>query len=202
MCLTDPPYGINEGGGDSSRGFFAKARSYENGEWDNDRASAESIQALISSSQNQIIWGGNYYADLLGASNCWLVWDKRNGATDFADCELAFTSFDSAVRIFRWRWQGMLQEKMGNAKEERFHPTQKPVALMKWCLENYSEINDTIVDPFAGSGTTGVAAKMLKRKCTLIEISEKFCEIAANRLNKPIPLFETPKTRNMFNDNP
>jgi len=117
-----------------------------------------------------------------------LVWDKDNGKTDFADCELAWTDFSQAVRKFKWRWQGMLQEKMGRQKEKRVHPTQKPLELMKWCIiqaEKHREIN-IILDPFAGSGTIGRAAMELGRKCVLIEKEKKYCDICVSRLEMPV----------------
>jgi site-specific DNA-methyltransferase (adenine-specific) len=141
---------------------------------------------MIRTSKNQIIFGGNYFAHFLKPSSSWIVWDKDNGESFFADCELAWTSFDKAVRKFKWKWNGMLQEHMGKMKENRVHPTQKPLALMQWCIKNYSEDNMTILDPFMGSGTTLVAAKLLGRNATGIEISEKYCEIARERLRQEV----------------
>jgi len=143
------------------------------------------LEEIFRISKNQIIFGGNYYGSVLGDTNCYIVWDKDNGDNDFADCELAWTSFKSAVRKFKWRWNGMLQEDM-KYKEARFHPTQKPVELMKWILGKYSEPTDLILDPFLGSGTTAVAAKQLHRRYIGIEISPKYCEIAKQRLGQEV----------------
>ena len=142
---------------------------------------------IKSISKNQIIFGGNYYASILGDSSCWIVWDKDNGKTDFADCELAWTSFKTAVRKFKWRWQGMLQEDMAN-KEKRLHPTQKPLPLMKWIVEKYSKPGDLIIDPFSGSFTTSVGCKQLGRKYIGVEISKEYCEIAVQRLSQEVLL--------------
>ena len=116
------------------------------------------------------------------------MWDKKNGDTDFADCELAWTNQPKAVRLFRWRWNGMLQEAAGSKKEIREHPTQKPVALMKWCISFFPECR-SVIDPFAGSGTTLVAAKALGLTAIAIEREEKYCEVAANRLAQEILAF-------------
>jgi len=182
LVLTDPPYGIGEDGSrNGSRSHLCRARSYPKTGWDNSIPSAEAFTALFKISSQQIVWGGNYFGDYLGASSCWLVWNKDNGKSDFADCELAWTSFNTAVRMFRWKSQGMLQEP-GHPKDVRLHPTQKPLALMQWCIENYSNPEDLILDPFCGSGTTCVAAKKLGRNYIGIDISEEYCQIARERL--------------------
>ena len=179
LLLTDPPYGIGEAAKDnSSRGCITQAKDYPRSDWD-DQICEDGVEVGMSHSRWQIVFGGNYY--MMMPSSCWLVWDKDNGATDFADCELAWTNLKKAVRKFRWRWQGMLQEKGGDKKEKRVHRTQKPLALMQWCLSLVPDAQ-TILDPFAGSGTTLVAAKLEGRKAIGIEINERYCEIAASRL--------------------
>jgi len=193
LCLTDPPYGI--GAADYKRGgtqhgkSVAKCKEYGFEKWDNDKLTRMHVEMIRQYSENQIVWGGNYYANWLPSSPCWLVWDKDNGSNGYADCELAWASFESAVRYFKWKWHGMLQQDMSK-KEERLHPTQKPLALMKWCIEKHSEQGQLILDPFAGSGTTLVAAKLLGRPSIGIEMNEKYCQMIVDRLNKPIPLFE------------
>jgi site-specific DNA-methyltransferase (adenine-specific) len=122
LVLTDPPYGINISTYDkqsSHKGSGIK-KQYDLS-W-NDKPSIVYFDEILRISKNQIIWGGNYFT--LSPSQCWLVWDKKNDDTDFADVELAWTSFDKASRIFRWRWNGMLQENMGKKKEYREHPTR------------------------------------------------------------------------------
>ncbi len=186
LVLTDPPYGIGEAAkANERRGVLAKAKNYGKANWDNEIPSKEIFDEVLRISKNQIIWGGNYFVEYLKNSPCWLVWDKDNGLNDFADCELAWTSFPTAVRKFKWRWQGMLQEVMGD-KEIRQHPTQKPQPLMEWCLENYSEPDALILDPFLGSGTTAVAAKKLGRRWIGIEISKEYCTISEQRLKQGV----------------
>jgi len=112
------------------------------------------------------------------------VWDKEiNG--EFADCELAWTNLSKPVRKFKWRWNGMLQEQMGDKKEARVHPTQKPLALMRWCLSLVPDAK-TVLDPFMGSGTTLVASRLEGRQAVGIEINEKYCEAAAKRLEQGV----------------
>lgn len=142
---------------------------------------------MLRVSKNQIIFGGNYYANWLPASSCWLVWDKNNSG-DFADCELAWTSFKSAVRKFKWTWNGMIQENMKN-KEYRYHPTQKPLKLMEWIVFNYTKPADLILDPFMGSGTTIVAARNLQRKYIGIESNLEYIKIAKIRLAQEVIKF-------------
>ena len=185
LLLTDPPYGIGEGNQKRilSRANAAAARDYGHSEWDSEPPDRELLKVVLNCSKWKILWGGNYFEGLSGQRG-WLVWDKDNGGNDFADCELAWTNLESAVRKFTWRWAGMLQQNMAD-KDTRFHPTQKPVALMAWCIERAGEVQN-ILDPFAGSGTTGRAAKDLGRKCTMIEREEKYCEIAARRMEQEV----------------
>lgn len=182
--VTDPPYGIGENdkkiksrqrkaGGNSAA--LADQRDYGAFSWDSEPASAEIINLCQEIAKSCIIWGGNYFA--LPPSSCWLVWDKLNGSNDFADCELAWTNLKKAVRIKRHMWNGMIRE--GN--EERFHPTQKPTALMEWCLSFLPDAV-TILDPFMGSGTTGVACVNTGRNFIGIEKDPRYFEIAKERI--------------------
>jgi DNA modification methylase len=134
--------------------------------------------AVVNKGRRVIWWGGNYYP--MPASSCWLVWDKLNTG-NFADCELAWTNLTGAVRIKRHLWNGMIRKQ----NEARWHPTTKPRELMEWCIEKVDPA-DTILDPFMGSGTTLVAAKQLGRKAIGIEIEEKYCEIAVDRLRQGV----------------
>jgi len=181
LLLTDPPYGIGEARGkNKSRGNVAEARDYGVSEWD-DRPATEALALARSITSYQIVFGGNYYD--LPPSSCWLVWDKENGANDFADCELAWTNLRKAVRKLTYRWNGMLQQP-GRPKEQRQHPTQKPEAVMLWTLTQAPPDVRTILDPFMGSGTTLVAAKRLGKSCVGMEREERYCEIAAKRLQQ------------------
>src|SRR3990167_7937610 len=145
----------------------------------------EVFDMMFLASKEQIIFGGNFFE--LPPSRCWLVWDKQNGDNNFADCELAWTSFDQPIRIKRHMWNGMLRK----GKEYRYsHPTQKPLEVIKWAIQQckYWDIPLTILDPFGGSGTTAVACKEMKKDCVLIEINEKYCQIAKTRLqNTQVP---------------
>lgn len=189
LLLTDPPYGIGESSGrNKSRGKIAVAKDYGNDNWDNSPPTKDELDYLISCATNAVLFGGNYFG--LPASPSWFIWDKDNGALDFADCEMAWTNFKTASRLIRWRWAGMLQQ---NSKEKEFreHPTQKPEPVTRWCIEksikSVGEIK-TILDPFAGSGTTGRASKNMKLSCTMIEREEKYCEIAARRMQQEVLL--------------
>jgi len=190
LVLTDPPYGIGinkMGFTNNLQGGVAKRTDYKGmADWDSVKLTKDYFDEIFRVSKNQIIFGGNYYTEFLKPKSCWIVWDKRTAdkySNDFADGEMAWTSFDKPMRIFRFLWSGMLQENMKH-KETRHHPTLKPTELMKWCLEKYSEDGDTILDPFLGSGTTAVACKQLNRNYIGIEISEKYCEIARERLKQ------------------
>jgi DNA modification methylase len=179
LVLADPPYGI---GADNqkrilSRGKLAKAKDYGATDWDSSPPPPWLFGMLRDMSLEQIIWGGNYFD--LPPSSCWLVWDKLNGENDFADCELAWTNLPKAVRRIAHQWNGMIRK--GN--EPRFHPTQKPLEVITWAIQQASA-PETILDPFAGSGTTAVAAKALGIKCTCIEREERYCEIICKRLSQ------------------
>lgn len=155
LAIVDPPYGIREDGlKNHTRSNLTKATLYTPKKWDRSTPEKSYFDELIRVSKNQIIWGANHF--LGWVSPCWIVWDKVNGDNDFADCELAWTSFKSAVRNFEFRWAGMFQGDMKN-KEHRIHPTQKPVALYKWLLRNYAKPGDKILDTHVGSGSSRIA---------------------------------------------
>jgi DNA modification methylase len=186
LVLTDPPYGINAGDQwrQRSRTKLALAKDYGSNEWDRNRIDDALMLEILSMGNLSIVFGGNYY-ECLPYSSRWLVWDKENTG-DFADCELAWTNTSGAIRKIRYRWNGMLQEHGGKHKEIRFHPTQKPVPVMKWCIGIAGDSAQTILDPFMGSGTTLVAARDMGRKCIGIEIEEKYCEVAVRRLSQGV----------------
>ena len=188
LVCTDPPYGIGEARGkNKSRTNAATAVDYGISSWDDAPIEQALVSQILDAGMYKIIFGGNYYS--LPPTSCWLVWDKLNGANDFADCELAWTNLSKAVRRLQHRWNGMI--RVGN--EERWHPTQKPLNVMKWAISHAPEDCQTILDPFMGSGTTLVAAKQLGRQAIGIELEEKYCEIAAKRLSQEmLPIFEAP----------
>lgn len=184
LAIIDPPYGIGEDGSKNhSRSMLAVSKDYKSFHGkDLEAPPIEYFQELKRVSKNQIIWGANHFISKIPFdSSCWIVWDKDNGNNDFADCELAYTSFKTAVRKFRYRWHGMLQENMMN-KEIRIHPTQKPVALYKWLLKNYAKEGDTILDTHFGSLSIGIACHDLKFDLTAIELDKDYYEQAKERL--------------------
>lgn len=178
--ITDPPYGINENSKKvASRGKLAAPKDYGDFDWDKAPPPDELIELIRTKGQYQAFFGGNYFT--LPPTSCWLVWDKLNGNNDFADCELAWTNWPKAVRRLQWRWNGMIRQ--GN--EERYHPTQKPLEVMKWVIELCPK-SETILDPFMGSGTTGVAAIQLGRKFIGIEREPKYFDIACQRIEQAV----------------
>lgn len=183
LIITDPPYGINiANNGHVGGGCLAKTKDYGIQEWDKTIPSAEHFKEMLRVSKNQIIFGGNYMTQYLKPSSCWIVWDKDNTG-NFADCELAWASFNTAVRKFKHRWNGMLQERM-NWKEKRHHPTQKPVALGRWLLQKYANKGDLIFDPFMGSGSFIVACKELNFKFIGCDIDKQYCDVTNERLQQ------------------
>ena len=179
--VTDPPYGIGETNKRNlSRRNIAKPKNYGEFGWDQHPASDELITLIRQNSKHQIIFGGNYFT--LPPASCWLVWDKLNGENDFADCELAWTNLPKAVRRIRHMWNGMLRD----GDDIREHPTQKPLAVMKWCIGHLPKDVETICDPFMGSGTTGVAALQCGKRFIGIEREPKYFEIACKRLREEV----------------
>ena len=178
ICVIDPPYGIGEvAARNNSRSKIIAARNYGVYDWDKKRFNKDIFDEMFRVSRNQVVFGGNYYTDFLRPSSSWIVWDKLNSG-DFADCELAWTSHKKAVRKFAYMWNGCFKQK----PEERFHPTQKPLDLMLWVIENYTNPGDTVLDFVMGSGTTGVACVQLGRNFIGCEISEEYFEIAEKRI--------------------
>lgn len=163
LAIVDPPYGIGEDGGSNhSRGTKrAPATKFAVKDWDSMPPDEGYFWELSRVSRNMIIWGANHFLDripFLISTPCFIVWDKVNGETDFADCELAWTSFASAVRQFTFAWNGYNQGYGHAHKEKRIHPTQKPIALYKWLLKNYAKPGDTILDTHMGSQSSRIAA--------------------------------------------
>lgn len=182
LAIVDPPYGIGEDGkSNHSRGRLAKAQEYTPKAWDKTPPPMEYFDELRRVSRQQIIWGGNYFP--LPPTSCWVVWDKLNGENDFADCELAWASFKTAVRKFSFRWAGMLQGNMAE-KEARIHPTQKPVALYRWLLEKYAAPGQRILDTHLGSGSHAIAAHYFGAHLTACEIDADYFREASARINR------------------
>ena len=158
LAVVDPPYGINMDGGVIGISRKAKNTQYTKKTWDVEAPDKAYFTELQRCSKNQIIFGANHFISRIPYdSSCWIVWNKENGNNPFADCELAWTSFKTAVRMFTYRWQGMLQGNMKD-KEIRIHPTQKPRALYAWIFENFARGGQKILDTHLGSGSSRIAA--------------------------------------------
>ena len=193
--VTDPPYGIKAangaavGGTDASGKYIRRPRQYEGG-WDDERVAPDLLNLVLECASAHIVWGGNFFSDVLPIGGRWLVWDKLNSMPSYSDGELAWTSIPGgSVKKFTQCASGLAANRDG-----RVHPTQKPLPLMQWCIGFLPEAQ-TILDPFMGSGTTGVAAINLGRKFIGIEIEPRYFDIACKRIEeawKQPRLFEEP----------
>ena len=184
LAIVDPPYGIGESGKrNKSRSKLAIAKDYKPFIGDDlDSPNVDYFSELFRVSKNQVIFGANHFITKISKdSSCWIVWDKNNHGNDFADCELAWTSFNSAVRMFRFTWNGMLQGDMKH-KEERIHPTQKPVALYSWILNKYSNKDDIILDTHVGSASSLIACHRTNHRFVGFELDEYYYKLANQRL--------------------
>ena len=189
LAIVDPPYGIGaakmslgKGGG------VAKNGNYDIKDWDRSSPNKRYFEELIRVSRNQIIFGANHFISKIPFdSSCWIIWDKENGESDFADCELAWTSFISPARKVKFKWAGMLQANM-KQKEKRIHPTQKPVSLYRWLLENYAKPGDLILDTHVGSASSLIACESMGFDYVGFEIDEDYYNAAKNRIAKGIQL--------------
>lgn len=190
LCIADPPYGINltatarNGWGSSNQGRVTKwtGHDYDKKPWDSSH-----FARVRNAADEQVFWGGNYFADILPASASWLVWDKDNTG-DFADCELAWTSHKTAARLLKYRWNGMLQEP-GQPREPRIYPGQKPVALMRWVLSLFAKEGDRILDPCCGSGPVLQACKERGLPAVGVDISERALDLTIKRLQQEVLAF-------------
>ena len=178
IAIVDPPYGI--GASEMTMGS-GKNKKYKKGKkWDNETPNKEYFTELQRVSKNQIIWGGNYFTDKLEPTRCYIFWDKGiNGDCDFADGELAWCSFDRVLRKAPIRYRGFL-----GADNVRIHPTQKPVKLYNWILENYTNENDLILDTHLGSGSIAIACHYMKRNLIGYEIDKEYYDAACKRFKE------------------
>jgi len=174
LVCTDPPFGINAARTRNSQRW--RWKDFEVTGWDRERADPALVALAVSKGERAIVWGGNYFTDALPPSSKWLIWDKGQTEFSLADAELAWCSWGGAVRR-------MVYHRAHALRDGKVHPTQKPLAVMKWCL---SLAEGDVLDPFAGSGTTLRAAKDLGRRAIGIEIEERYCEIAAKRLSQRV----------------
>lgn len=180
--VTDPPYGIGLAGGFSGAGGFSKpiARREYKGDWDDKIPDARAFDLFLKISKSAIVWGGNYFTEILPKGEFWLVWDKQNTMPTFSDAELAWTNIPKkSVKRIVYNQNG-LQAK----EKERFHPTQKAVGVMEWCINHLPKDTKTILDPFMGSGTTLVACAKMGRMGIGIELDPDYFDIACDRVRK------------------
>ena len=192
MVFTDPPYGIDvvQGkkiGGDKpfgkvDGGNIVKSNTYSTIIGDDTTDTAKKNFEIVKEiSNNQIIFGGNYFTDFLKPSKCWCVWDKQNTG-NFADVELAWTSFDKGAKIYHYLWNGLVREGSRDLElSKRVHPTQKPVGMIINILKDFTEENNTIIDCFGGSGSTLIACEQLNRKCYMMELDPHYIDVIIQR---------------------
>jgi site-specific DNA-methyltransferase (adenine-specific) len=197
LAIVDPPYGIGAAKGTWGSSNCGKVTNYGKKKWDDYAPDADYFNELRRVSAHQIIWGANHFISRIPLdSPSWVVWDKDNSG-DFADCELAWTSFPSAVRKFTFRWNGMLQQDMRN-KEQRIHPTQKPVALYRWLLQNYAKPGQKILDTHGGSMSIAIACDIEGFDLDLCELDRDYFEAGKKRLeaHQAQPrMFDAPKAQ-------
>ena len=194
--ISDPPYGIGvdrimaKQSGAKHGAAAAAKRHYEAKGWDDAAPPGWFIDWMAQAADAVVLFGGNYFD--VPPSRCWLVWDKQNGTNEFADCELAWTNLDKPVRRIEWLWNGMLRK---NGEERSDHPTQKPVGVMRWCIEQAKvPPGGVILDPYMGSGSTGVAAMQMRHPFIGIEIEPRYFDIACRRIE------EAQRQGDMFRD--
>lgn len=175
LAIVDPPYGIGVNKMTLGSGKYKNRKK-----WDDKTPSKEYFDELFRISKNQIIWGANHFSMYLKPSRGWVFWDKNNGASDFSDGELAYTSFDKALKKFKFN---LSQQSMTDIKN-RFHPTQKPVALYEWLLKNYAKKGDKILDTHLGSGSSIIACKKLGFEYMAFELDKDYYEKTLERIKK------------------
>lgn len=188
LAIVDPPYGIDAantfGGEERKSGQGAAMKTaFSKKDWDSSIPDGDYFTELFRVSKNQIVWGANYMTHYLPPSMGWIVWDKDNGTTKFSDCELAFSSFDRALRKWKYTWNGMIQGNMKN-KEIRIHPTQKPIQLYKWILSRYAEEGDRILDTHLGSASSAIAAHYAGFDFVGCELDKDYFESASERFKR------------------
>ena len=183
LLLTDPPYGINVVGGDGKIG--SGGRTYKEVLGDREPFNPK---WLLDLGLPSVIWGANHFCHHLPGSPCWLVWDKRESndfVLDFADCEIAWTNLPWPARVFRYRWSGF-SSRRSHVETRRFHPTQKPVELMLWAIQQAEKSLktsvDVIIDPYMGSGSALAAAVTLHKKCVGVDLDREYCDGVVRRL--------------------
>lgn len=180
LVLTDPPYGINADKGVGGFGTSKTDKHYKD-DWDKKTPSQEYFTEMLRVGKKVVIFGGNFFTDKLPVNGHWIVWDKVgyfDFKNPFSDCELAWTNLPKVmVKKYQVIQQGFISEE-----KTRFHPTQKPEKIMAYIIRDYTEEGELVYDPFAGGGSTALAAQKLGRNYILNEISPEYCKIAEDRI--------------------
>lgn len=181
LAIVDPPYGIGEANEKRMASRGESQKKYKGGDWDIEPPKKEYFIELIRVSKNQIIWGANHFIENVPNANssCWLFWDK-DGFADFADGELAWCSFKTAVRKFKWTWNGFRKQ----SPEDRIHPTQKPIKLYRWLLSKYANPNDKILDTHLGSGSSRIASDMEGFDFYACELDKDYFDASCKRFDE------------------
>lgn len=183
IAIIDPPYGVkvvknNKVGG----GNLCKTGTYKEIIGDETTETAKKAYQLLKDMgiDKMIIWGGNYFTDFLPPSPCWVVWDKKGDmeSNNFADCEMAWTSFDTPARVFKCVWRGMIKQ---GEHDKRLHPTQKPIEMLVDVINKFTKEGDIVLDLFLGSGSTLIACEKTNRICYGMEIDPKYCDVVVKR---------------------
>jgi site-specific DNA-methyltransferase (adenine-specific) len=215
LAIVDPPYGIDyakiagKESGTQYGNATAPKKIYVVKKWDSGIPEKSYFIELFRVSKNQIIWGANYMVEFIPPSMGWVFWDKDNSSNGYSDGELAFTSFEVGLRKFKFTWHGMIQGNMKN-KEDRFHPTQKPVALYKWLLSRYAKPSDKILDTHLGSGSIAIACHDLGFDLTACELDKDYFDSAMARIKlhteqgqlfEPKELHKSVKNNELFGGN-
>jgi len=177
LAIVDPPYGIGESGGKDRRG----KSKHKKKEWDTATPDLQYFQELKRASKNQIIWGANYFPEMLKSSMGWVCWDKKLDNYDFSDFEIAYTSFNVGAKIFRYSKNG--GSRTPAALADIIHPCQKPVKLYKWLLNNYAKEGDRILDTHLGSGSSAIAAHYGSFDFVGCELDEDYYKAACKRFD-------------------
>lgn len=201
LACVDPPYDSENilGGHTAGKGGgLAKAKLYDMSLWKQSRPNPKYFDDLYSISKNQIIWGANHLVSLIKKdSSGWIFWDKKNGNSSFSDGELAFSSFNVGLRVFSYTWAGFRQQNMRN-KEEKIHPTQKPVALYDWLFFNYAKPGQMVIDTHVGSGSSRIAADIAGIHFTGFEIIPTYFKDSIKRFENYTAIPRIPFTNEMF----
>jgi len=184
LAIVDPPYGIGADKAQNAGGDKWGYKEYKDTDWDSGIPSAEYFKELFRVSKNQIVWGGNYMTDFLPPSMCWMIWNKMQRGFSLADGEMAWTSFNKAMRIYDLSRGAAIQEN--NKGLDKFHPTAKPISLYHWCLEKLAKEGDKILDTHLGSGSIALACHDYGFELTACELDKDYFDASIKRINNHV----------------